>query len=183
MAFNLSGDLEKQLNASRGLAGNDINPSNLENTKFTPVRKVPDFTKFSSETAADAEIDSVTNEAEAKTQQERVVKAYTHLANVENKLQKSMDALRKAYFAGEVTIEEAFGNWQTMKHKLNLKRREVALDNAYEEEAANIGFGSFQRGLKQKLYDATDTSRKGTHAGSSLEQEFAAIARIRGGAA
>lgn len=166
MAFKLRDDLEKLLNPSQDMAGDRINPKNLESMQFTDGWTIPkDFLAFD-ESTADAEIDKVTAMAEARAQGSRVLEAYSSLADVELKFQKQFAALQQKLANLEITKAEAHAKWLTLTHDLKMAKRKAGLQHATDVENSNIAFANFDRGLRQRLQQKTNTSRNGTEQGS-----------------
>ena len=166
MAFGLRDNLEKLLNSGGRMTNETINPSNLEGMNFETGWDLPkDFLAFDEQTA-DAEIDKVTAMAEARVQGKRVIDEYSHLADIELSYQNAMSQLRTKIAKLEISREEGFAQWETLKHQLNVARRKAGLGHANDVEQSNIAFASFQRSLQQKLQQQTNTSRRGTESGS-----------------
>lgn len=174
MAFNLTGNLEQALGAKTSLTNENINPSNLERLDFTKVRKLPAnfLTECGTEAAADKFIDDITEEAEQLTQATRAIESASHYIDCQQAYQTALQKLRVKVQRLEVTIEEAYSQYQTLKHVLNLKRKEAGLQHASDVEQANINYAQFDRGLRNKLQASTDLSRRGTHQGSHLNRQF-----------
>ncbi|MFG6098054.1 hypothetical protein SPB21_22515 [Leptothoe sp. ISB3NOV94-8A] len=174
MAFNLTGNLERTLNAKTGLTNERINPSNLERLDFTNVAQLPSnfLTDCGTEASADQFIDHITAESEQLSQATRAIDAANHYIDCQQKYQTALKSLREKVAKLEITIEEAFAQWQTLKHQLNLARKQAGLKHASDVENANIAYAKFDRGLREKLHTATDISRNGIHQGSHLEHQF-----------
>jgi hypothetical protein len=166
MAFGLKDNLEKLLNSGGRMTNETINPSNLEGMGFEVGWQLPkNFLQFD-EKSADAEIDKVTAMAEARVQGTRVIEEYSHLAEVELRYQQATDKLRSQIAKLEISREEGFAKWETLKHQLNVARRKAGLSHASDVEQANIAFANFQRNLQARLHTQTNTSRRGTESGS-----------------
>ncbi|MEM9805989.1 MAG: hypothetical protein AAF959_11975 [Cyanobacteria bacterium P01_D01_bin.56] len=173
MAFGLTDDIRKVLSANDGLADGHINPTNLEKLKFQKGLEIPDnLLIYRDQASADAAIDKITEEATLYAQSTRVVQEYTHLVGEAEKFHKAMRALRSKVASLEMTVEQAYGEWQTLIHKLNTTKRQTGLLHASEVEEANIGFAKFERGLTEKLRSRTDESRSGSEAGSVRRRRF-----------
>lgn len=174
MAFNLTGNLEQALGAKSSLTDESINPSNLERLKFTKVRRLPEnfITECGTEAAADKYIDEITKESEALVQSTRAIEASSHYIDCQQAYQVALQKLRQKVHKLEITIEEAYAQYQTLQHTLNLKRKEAGLQHASDVEQANVAYAQFDRGLRHKLQASTDLSRRGTHEGSHLERRF-----------
>ncbi len=167
MAFGLTEDIRSSLSAKDGLADGTVNPANLERIGFQPGVTIPDnLLVYKDQAAADAAIDTITEQATLYAQSTRVVEEYTHLVEAAEKYHKATRKLRTKVASLEITIEQAFSEWQTLKHEVNTAKRQSGLLHASNVEEANIGFAKFQRGLTMKLRGMTDESRSGTEAGS-----------------
>lgn len=168
MAYGLTEDIGKTLQASDGLANRSINPQNLDKLGFEKGVELPDnFLVYGTQAEADTAIDKITTQSERYAQSKRVVDETTQLIETMDAYHKSMRGLRRKVASLQLTLEEAFGEWQTLKHKNNLAKKRVGLLHASDIENANIGFAKFERNLTEKLHTATHEGRGGSMAGST----------------
>ena len=167
MAFSLTKPLTEQLSAKDGLTNNNINPANLDRLDFQSGIKIPDnLLVYRDQAQADAAVDELTEQATLYTQSTRVVEAYTHLVEKKIAFDREMQELRRKVAQSEISIETAYSEWLTLKHQLATEKVKAGLLHASKVEQTNIGYGAFERGLKQKLFKVTDESRNGTESGS-----------------
>ncbi|MEM9151226.1 MAG: hypothetical protein AAGB19_12320 [Cyanobacteria bacterium P01_F01_bin.3] len=167
MAFSLTKTLPEQLSAKDGLTDGNVNPANLERLSFQPGITIPDnLLVYRDQEQADAAIETITEQATLYAQSTRVVEAYSHLVEKKLAFDKAMQELRRKVAQSEITLEAAYGEWQTLKHQLATEKAKAGLLHASKVEETNIGYGAFERGLKLKLFKLTDESRNGTEFGS-----------------
>lgn len=171
MAFSLTKPLTDQLSAKDGLTDGNVNPANLDRLGFQSGINIPDnLLVYRDQAEADAAIDAITETATLYAQSTRVVDAYNHLVEKKIAFDKAMQELRRKVSESEMTLEKAYSEWLTLKHKLATEKAKAGLLHATEVEHTNIGYGAFERGLKLKLVKATDESRHGTESGSILSR-------------
>lgn len=176
MAFGLTDNIGEILSAQPGLSDGRINPSNLEKLVFPDGLTIPgDLLTFPDQASADRKIDEITEQAALYVQSTRVVNEYIHLVDAAEKYQKALQSLRKRVAGMEITIEQAYSEWQTLKHQGNVARKKSGLLHASEVEKSNIAFAQFERGVTEKLRQATDESRSGSLSGSR-RQRFKLVA-------
>ena len=167
MAFSLTKTLPEQLSAKDGLTDGNVNPANLERLSFQPLINFPDIGQGQLDLLdAVAAIETITEQATLYAQSTRVVEAYSHLVEKKLAFDKAMQELRRKVAQSEMTLEAAYGEWQTLKHQLATEKAKAGLLHASKVEETNIGYGAFERGLKLKLFKLTDESRNGTEFGS-----------------
>ena len=172
MAIGLSEDLNKLLKVKTGgLAGKSVNPHNLEKLSFHDGFEMQDIEQLLnlSEEQTDKLIDKNVELTEQRYNATRALESYSKLIDAEQKLINKMAEVQKKLAKLEISREEAFSQWKTLKHQLGVARRQSAFQHAADVEASNVGFANFQRGYQQKLHNATNVSlSEGTHRGSSI---------------
>lgn len=169
MAIQLSSQLNKVLNTSGRITDESINPDNLGQLDFSsPLKLVYNPHHAYTEEEADRAVDTLTAQAEAITQENRVIDAQTNVAKIYNQKLAKLDKLRQEIFKGMKTIETGYAEWQSLIHEIEVAKRQAGIDLGTRAEKANIQFEAHQRTLKHQLHSQTDLSRSGTHAGSSI---------------
>ena len=166
MAFLLAKRLETQLQTKSRQTADNYNPSNLENFQLPPGVKLPtDWLSFD-EASADAFVDQMPEEAEKRSQGVRAVDSAIALLKTDTELVKRMKKLIEAAAKNEIAREEAFAQFEQLKHQLNIVRAKSGLGLAAGIEKENIGFASYRRQLQEGLRRVTNLATGGTHEGA-----------------
>ena len=166
MAFLLAKHLENQLTTKSRLTDDSFNPSNLDSLQLPPGVKLPtDWLTFDEQTA-DAFVDQMTAEAEKRSQSIRAADSAISLLKTDTELVKRMKKLIEAAAKNEIAREEAYAQFEQLKHQLNIVRAKSGLGLAAGIEKENVGFAAYRRQLQEGLRKVTNLATGGTHEGA-----------------
>ena len=166
MAFLLAKRLENQLTTKSRLTDDSFNPSNLENLQLPPGVPLPtDWLSFD-EQSADAFIDQMTAEAETRSQGIRAADSAIAFLKTDTELVKRMKKVIELAAKNEIAREEAFAQYEELKHKLNVVRAKSGIGLAAGIEKENVGFAAYRRQLQEGLRRVTNLATGGTHEGA-----------------
>ena len=108
----------------------------------------------------------MTTEAEKRSQGIRAADSAIAFLKTDTELVKRMKKVIELAAKNEIAREEAFAQYEELKHRLNVVRAKSGIGLAAGIEKENVGFATYRRQLQEGLRRVTNLATGGTHEGA-----------------